>query len=372
MNRHAKGFIGVVIGVSCSVQAVTRTWLSSTGGVWTSPANWSDSTIPGADDTADLSAATGAVDVAENIAVGAILYNPAFSGTTNTLTLLSDTAAPGSRSISLTTTAPSQIQVGEGAQLLIDADLTPSVDVVKDGRGSLVIKRRLASAYEVSLAVVQGSVVNEGSIEYPVTDTLVGTLASDTGPAAAFVMRAGSTYVGGNATDVIFGNASGARAVIAHEGGTINLTQTSSSEPFLNGFVAGSESVYTISGGELNLSNKRLNVAYFGSGTVNQSGGKVRANQIYVTPNESSGSAVGSTISRAANCGWVLSPVVMTRAGHPRSTWAAAASTRSTPATRSGASEASRCRGSTARRASAPTSRRHTRVVSTTSLARAV
>jgi len=155
MNRHAKGFIGVVIGVSCSVQAVTRTWLSSTGGVWTSTANWSDNTIPGAGDTADLSAVTGAVDVTENIAVGAILYNPAFSGTTNTLTLLSDTAAPGSRSISLTTTAPSQIQVGEGAQLLIDADLTPTVDVVKDGRGSLVIKRRLASAYEVSLAVVQ-------------------------------------------------------------------------------------------------------------------------------------------------------------------------------------------------------------------------
>jgi hypothetical protein len=133
MNRHAKGFIGVVIGVSCSVQAVTRTWLSSTGGVWTSTANWSDSTIPGSGDTADLSAVTGAVDVTENIAVGAILYNPAFSGTTNTLTLLSDTAAPGSRSISLTTAAPSQIQVGEGAQLLIDADLTPTVDGSRTG-----------------------------------------------------------------------------------------------------------------------------------------------------------------------------------------------------------------------------------------------
>lgn len=298
MNRHAKGFIGVVIGVSCSVQAVTRTWLSSTGGVWTSTANWSDSTIPGAGDTADLSAVTGAVDVTENIAVGAILYNPAFSGTTNTLTLLSDTAAPGSRSISLTTTAPSQIQVGEGAQLLIDADLTPTVDVVKDGRGSLVIKRRLASAYEVSLAVVQGSVVNEGSIEYPVKRTFVGTLGSDTGPAAGFVMREGSTYVASSASDVIFGclrtfDGSGARAVVMHEGGTLNLTGASSSEPFLNGFWAGAESVYNISGGELNLSNKRLNVAYFGSGTVNQSGGKVSANQIYFTPNESSGSAAG-------------------------------------------------------------------------------
>ncbi len=293
MNRHAKGFISVVIGVSCSVQAVTRTWSSGGNGVWSTDTNWSDNTVPGAGDIADLSAATGTINVTDAVTVGAILYNPALSGTTNTLTLLSDTAAPGSWSITLTTATPSQIQVGEGAQLLIDADLIPTVNVVKDGLGSLVIKRRLASAYEVSLAVVQGRVVNEGSIEYPVADTYVGTLETDTGPAAGFVMREGSTYVAGGATDVIFGHVSGARAVVAHEGGTINLTQASSSEPFLNGFVAGSESVYTISGGELNLANKRLNVAYFGSGTVNQSGGKVIANQIYFTPNEGSGSAVG-------------------------------------------------------------------------------
>ena len=298
MSRHAQWFIGVVIGLSCSVQAATRTWLSSMGGLWTNTTNWSENTLPGEGDTADLSAATGTIDLTASVTVGAILYNPAFTGATNTLTLLSDTAAPSSWSITLTTAAPSQIHVGEGAQLLIDADLTPTVDLVKDGRGSLVIKRRLTSIYEVSLAVVQGYVVNEGSIEYPMWRMFVGTRDGDTGPAAGYVMREGSAYVASGKSDLIFGclrtlDGSGARAVVKHEGGTLDLTQSSSGEPFLNGFWPGSESVYNISGGLLNLANKPLNVTYFGSGTINQSGGKVAASRLAFLPSDpSSGSAV--------------------------------------------------------------------------------
>jgi hypothetical protein len=73
---------------------VTRTWLNSAGGVWTNTADWAGGILPAAGEIADLSRATGVILLTEDVTVGEIHYNPAFSGTTNRLTILSDTGAP--------------------------------------------------------------------------------------------------------------------------------------------------------------------------------------------------------------------------------------------------------------------------------------
>ena len=281
-----------VFGV-CVAHAATRTWLSSMGGLWTSTANWSDNTLPGEGDTADLSAATGTIDLTASVIVGEILYNPAFSGTTNTLTILSDTAAPSSRSIALTTSAPSHVQVGDCAQLLMDADLKPTVNMLKDGRGSLVIKRSMIPPVRIEVYVEQGRLINAGTITFPGMRLFLGSLSVDAGAAPEFVMSEGSSYAtsaGGNAdfitgcTRAFTGNS---RSVVTHEGGLFDLTGSLVTELFLNGFWTGGSCVYNLSGGELNLSNKRMNISYFGAGTINQTGGKVRVKEIYFTPFES-------------------------------------------------------------------------------------
>ncbi|MDD4102932.1 MAG: hypothetical protein PHU80_09940, partial [Kiritimatiellae bacterium] len=197
MSKVAKRCVCVIlIATACGVNAATRTWQTSNGGIWTEGGNWSDNTPPVAGDTADLSAATGVIDIATDVAVGEIIYNPAFSGETNVLTILSASSAPNSHKIAISDITLGMFQVAEGAELRVDADLTPAVDVLKDGRGSLVIKRNLAPTAAVQVFVEQGALVNEGSIQHPMWRMFVGTRDSDDGPAAGYVMRDGSSHVG--------------------------------------------------------------------------------------------------------------------------------------------------------------------------------
>ncbi|MDA3927009.1 MAG: hypothetical protein PF904_20230, partial [Kiritimatiellae bacterium] len=282
-------FLSGLLTVS-SVLAATRTWLNSEGGLWTNNVNWSDSTLPVANDIADLSAATNTIiALTADVTVGEILYNPAFSGTTNTLTILSDTAAPSSRTITLTTTATCHVQVGEGAELLMDADIKPTVNTLKDGQGSLVIKRRLLSTAtaRIELYVEQGRLINEGTITFPVMRFFLGTVEPDTNAAPEFVMREGSSYYSSNAgsnpgSDLLLGgnrllgSGTGSRAVITHEGGILDLTTNITGGVFLNGYAADGSSVYNLSGGEVNLSTKTAYVGFRGMGTVNQTGGKLK------------------------------------------------------------------------------------------------
>lgn len=141
MNKRTLGVVLVMIGLVGSMQAATRVWQSSVGGTWHSPPNWQDGLIPGADDIADLSAATGTIDLTADATVGEIIYDPTVGGTSKVLTILSDTAAPGSRTINLATTR--RIQVAEGAQLIVQADLKPNGNMYKDGEGTLVLGARL-------------------------------------------------------------------------------------------------------------------------------------------------------------------------------------------------------------------------------------
>jgi autotransporter-associated beta strand protein len=282
-------FLSGLLTVS-SVLAATRTWLNSEGGLWTNNVNWSDSTLPVANDIADLSAATNTIiALTADVTVGEILYNPAFSGTTNTLTILSDTAAPSSRTITLTTTATCHVQVGEGAELLMDADIKPTVNTLKDGQGSLVIKRRLLSTAtaRIELYVEQGRLINEGTITFPVMRFFLGTVEPDTNAAPEFVMREGSSYYSSNAAsnpgsdlllggNRLLGSGTGSRAVITHEGGILDLTTNITGGVFLNGYAASGSSVYNLSGGEVNLSTKTAYVGFWGMGTVNQTGGKLK------------------------------------------------------------------------------------------------
>ena len=70
-----------------------RAYLNANGGRWTNTADWADGILPGPGEIADLSLATGELMLTGDVTVGEIHYNPVFSGTTNRLTILSDTGA---------------------------------------------------------------------------------------------------------------------------------------------------------------------------------------------------------------------------------------------------------------------------------------
>ncbi len=286
MNRHTKWLMVVITVASWSAQADTRTWLSSVGGLWTNTANWVGGVLPVSGDIADLTAATGTIDLTANVTVGEILYTPAFSGTTNTLKILSDTAAPSSRTVTLTTTLTNHVQVGEGAELLMDADLKPTGTLRKDGYGTLVIKRRLPPTVRTDFHIEQGRLVNEGSIALFASRMHLGTLASDAGAAPEFVMREGSSYyttTGTQGSDLLWGgnrllaSGTGSRAVITHEGGVLDLTTNATGGVFLNGYAAGGYSMYNLSGGEMNCGTKGVYIAFNGTGMVSQTGGTLKA-----------------------------------------------------------------------------------------------
>ena len=270
-----------------SGHAATRTWLSNVGGLWTSGANWSDSTVPGANDIADLSAATGTIDLTADVTVGEILYNPTpVSGSTNTLTILSDTATPSSRTMTLTTTATRHIQVGTGAQLNMDVDFKPTGTWRKDGYGTLVLKRGYPVTVRTDFQVEQGRLVNEGDISLYGGRMHLGTVEPDSGDAPELVLRNGSSYnstLSTQGSDLLFGGnrllagGTGSRAVITHEGGTLDLSVNATGGVFLNAYAASGSSVYNLSGGEVNLSGKGVWVAFNGTGTINQSGGTLKA-----------------------------------------------------------------------------------------------
>jgi fibronectin-binding autotransporter adhesin len=290
-----------ILMAASPAQAATRTWLSSVGGLWTSNANWLDGIQPGASDTADLSAATGTIDLTADVTVGEILYNPTLvGGTTNTLTILSDTVAPSSRTITLTTTATRRIQVGTGAELQLDTDFKPTGALLKDGYGTLVLKRRLPGTVRTDFLIEQGRFVNEGDIVLYGSRMHLGTVEPETGDAPEFVMREGSSYVstlwtqgsdllwGGNR---LLGSGTGSRAVVTHEGGTLDLSINFSGGIFLNAYAAGGSCVYNLSGGEVNLSGKGVWVSFNGTGTINQSGGKLKAGYLNFS-NASTGSGI--------------------------------------------------------------------------------
>lgn len=267
--------------------AVTRTWLSSVGGLWTSTANWSDSTLPGANDVADLSAATGTIDLTADITVGEIYYNPTFSGTTNVLTILSDTAAPASRLLNLANTR--RIRVGAGAELKLDADLKPTGAMYKDGHGTVVLKRRMPATARTEFYIEQGRFVNEGELSIYSSRMYLGTIEPESGAAPEFVMRDGSSFVTYNSTqgtDLLLGgnrllaSGTGSRGIVTHEGGIIDITVNNTGGVFLNGYAAGGYSVYNLSGGEVNLSTKTAYVGFNGTGTIHQTGGRFKASAI--------------------------------------------------------------------------------------------
>jgi fibronectin-binding autotransporter adhesin len=290
MNKRILGVVLMAIGLAGSMQAATRVWVSSVGGTWHSAANWQGGELPGAGDVADLSAATGTIDLTADATVGEILYNPAPGGATKVLTILSDTAAPNSRLITLTTTATRRIQVGAGAELRLDADVKPTGTLRKDGAGTLVFKRRMPTTTLVNFWFEQGRVINEGDMSLYSSRMCLGTVEPDPGAAAEFVMRPGSsyaTYDPARGSDLLWGgnrlvaDGTGSRAVVTHEGGLLDLTTNATGGVFLNGYAVGGHCVYNLSGGEINLRNKTVYISFKGTGVVNQSSGILRTAAMY-------------------------------------------------------------------------------------------
>ncbi len=284
--------------LAASAGAVTRTWQGGSGGQWSDTGNWLNGNPPVSGDVADLSAVTGTIILTADAVAGEILYNPVFSGTTNTLTLVSDTAAPSSRTVILSGLTTNHVQVATGAELLLDADLKPAGRVRKDGQGALILKRRVPPVIRTDLLIEQGRLINEGEMAMYACSMSLGTVEPDAGEAPEFVMRAGSSYYTTTAvqgSDLLWGrnwlghtvSGSGSRAVIRHEGGVLDLTTNSTAGVLLNGCVTNSYSVFHLSGGEVNLRGKTVYAGFYGTGVINQTGGKLSANALYFSFNTS-------------------------------------------------------------------------------------
>ncbi len=260
-------------------EAVTRTWQFNIGGVWTNADNWAGGLVPGANDTADLSAAIGkTISLTANATVGEILYNPVFSGTTNTLTIQGDASLP-TLTLSNTATTPDHIQVGTGAVLALDADLSLSDSIYKDGYGVLDLKRQVLSSAIKNVFIEKGKMIVGGAfLAINKSQIYVGCPNSDTGfPYPELIVRDGAALRGENfllGGNRLTTNSTNAHAVVTQLGGEVNLPNTGTSSPFLNAFYNdGVTSVYHLVNGVLNVSNKASHVAYRGVGTFNQSGG---------------------------------------------------------------------------------------------------
>lgn len=284
--KHTGIRLGVVliVGAACAVQAATRIWQGSVDAAWANSANWEGGVRPGPDDVAELSAAAGAVVLSENVTVGEVHYAPVPGEVTNVLTVLSDTEAPASRKVILTTAGMRRVRVGAGAELWMEADIAPDGEMTKEGYGTLVVRRELKTVGRCY--VEQGRLVNEGAIDATDTHLHVGTVEPDTGGPAEFVMRDGATYASYNSglhADLLWGGnrlleaGTGSRAVVTHEGGLLDMTTALTQGIFLNGYAIGGHAEYNLSGGEVNLSNKTMYVSFRGTGVVNQSAGVLRA-----------------------------------------------------------------------------------------------
>ena len=268
-----------VLFVAAPAGAVTRTWQFNIGGVWTNADNWVGGLLPGVNDTADLSIAIGkTINLTANATVGEILYNPVFTGTTNTLTIQGDASLP-TLTLSSTATSPDHIQVGTGAVLALDADMSLSDHLYKDGYGVLDLKRQVLASAMRNVFIEKGKMSVGGAfLAINKSQVYVGCPNSDTGlPYPEFIVRNGAALKG---EDFLLGgsrslaNSTNAHAVVTQTGGYIHLADTGTGNPFLNAFYsAGVTSVYQLVGGTLNVSNKGAHVAYYGVGTFNQSGG---------------------------------------------------------------------------------------------------
>lgn len=286
--------------------AVTNTFLSSVGGLWTSTANWSRGSLPAANETADLSAVTGTntISLTADVTVGEIVYNPAFSGTTNTLTIMSDT----SRTITLSnTTTPHHLQAGTGAVLEFDADLRLAAATYKDGHGIVDLKRKLVSSAFQRVTIEQGKLLVGGEfLTAAGCDIFAGRPNSDTGvPYPELILRDGASSIKGE--NLIFGanrlaaGSTNAHAVVTQAGGVIDRSKAGTGAPFLNAFYTGSTSVYNLVGGTLNMSNKTVHVGYTGNGTFNQSGGT----SIITTVTMANGAAASGTYTLTGGELWL-------------------------------------------------------------------
>lgn len=280
MKKRTLGvLVMTVLFAAAPAGAVTRTWQFNIGGVWTNADNWVGGLVPGASDTADLSVAIGkTISLTANATVGEILYNPVFSGTTNTLTIQGDASLP-TLTLSNTATSPDHIQVGTGAVLALDADVSLSDSIYKDGYGVLDLKRQVLASAIRNVFVEKGKMIVGGAfLAVNKSQVYVGCPNSDTSlPYPELIVRDGAALKGENfllGGNRLTTNSTNAHAVVTQTGGEVYLANTGTSAPFLNAFYNdGVTSVYQLVNGVLNVSNKASHIAYRGTGTFNQSGG---------------------------------------------------------------------------------------------------
>ncbi|MBR4654253.1 MAG: autotransporter-associated beta strand repeat-containing protein [Kiritimatiellae bacterium] len=282
--RMGRGELGILMGMALSILSASADlcqWKANPAdGVFANSANWEDGAVPGANDTADFSAATGdtTITLAAAATVARIVYEPAVSGnTTNKLTLAGQTL----------TFKPSGITVGEQAILETACDVLTTDSFVRDGAGEWRISALLGSTSDGNRYLNQyaGRITLASGGKFDRIRYNPGQAVESPAP-TEFVMEEGSIVDPIKCGDWQPPQTAGSRSRIDIKGGTFLVNNFKNGGCFLNGFQAYSYGEMNISGGVMEGDLKTLHAAFNGTGVVNQTGGVMRWKNIYVSSNK--------------------------------------------------------------------------------------
>ena len=200
MMRSAKVvlFAGAII-LFGAAQADPIVWKGGVDSSWNTAKNWSPATVPnGSGVEADLSAASGTINISSAVTVGSVLYSP---GVAKTLTLA------GQR-LTFAAAGTPTVTVGIGGTLLTTCNLGGTQGLKKLGVGAFNPKAYNASGmFSGTFDIAEGTSapVKNGSDGYPGNPikiekgtTLTLTGSDMYGPWQSFEIAGGTFAIGGN------------------------------------------------------------------------------------------------------------------------------------------------------------------------------
>ncbi len=282
--RMGRGELGILMGMALSILSASADlcqWKANPAdGVFANSANWEDGAVPGANDTADFSAAAGdtTITLASAATVARIVYEPAVSGNaTNKLTLAGQTL----------TVKSNGIMVGEQAILETACDVLATSHFVRDGVGEWRISALLGSTSDDIRYLNQyaGRITLASGGKFDRIRYNPGQAVESPAP-TEFVMEEGSIVDPIKCGDWQPPQTAGSRSRIDIKGGTFLVNNFKNGGCFLNGYQAYSYGEMNISGGVMEGDLKTFHAAFNGTGVVNQTGGVMRWKNIYVSSNK--------------------------------------------------------------------------------------
>lgn len=316
--RIGQNWSDVVFGTS----RLPLTWVGDgSSNHWNfTDANWNDGT--GATQFTDgnpvtfsgTGSNTPAVDVTTNVSTASLTVNGSIDytiGGTGTLTSSggltksgagaltlsgpvsfgsSLTVNGGSLSLSGTSSVAGNISLNAGAgDLTLSGSNTVNGSILDVGSGALTLS---------GTNTLNGISMTNGSLTFSGTTNFTGNGATlwfgnFTGANATVTIEPGAVInITGNYGDALVFGRDGGNATVTQNGGTLTYNPSNRGEAFIGASAAntGTNPVYNMVGGTLNMSNKRLGIALGGSAagvtaSLNQTGGTIMVNQLDLAAN---------------------------------------------------------------------------------------